>query len=144
MLILDSKGVEKVVFFLNLHKHKSNKNISLVTKIVLVILLFCVLADKSGAFNIPQNFSRLNTMNIDFFANEFIMLGKVSINYSFFMALGLIGIVVSTLFALCCFIVCADKGTTINGSTKEQSYSTEKAKSLRTNNIYLINNKFIC
>ena len=132
------------MFFLNLHKNKSNKNISLVTKIVLVILLVCVLSDKSGAFNVTQNFSRLNTVNLDFFANEIMMLGKMSFNYSFFMALGLVGMVVTTLFALCCYMVSANKNVEETGSVKEFSYKTENIDNLRTNNIYLLNNKFIC
>ena len=132
------------MFFLNLHKNKSNKNISLITKITLVILLACVLSDKSGAFSISQNFSKLNTMSVDFFTNELIMLSKISFNYSFFMALGLVGILVTTLFALCCYIVSANKNIERKGKVKEFSYTVEISENLHTNNLYLINNKFIC
>ena len=144
MLILKGKGVTTTVFFLHLHKNKSNKNISLITKIVLVILLLCVLSDKSGAFNVSQNFTRLNTMSFDTFVNEFFMLGKMSYNFSFFIALGFVGILMSTIFALCYFKACVSKTTEIKGSASEQSYTVETAKTLKTNNIYLINNKFIC
>ena len=136
--------MRKFVFFFNLQKNRSNKHISLITKIVLVILLVCVISDKSGAFNISQNFSKLNTMSVDYFANEILMLSKMSFNYSFTIALSLVGILVGTLFALCCYMVSANKNVETTGSVNECSYTIETAKNLRTNNIYLINNKFIC
>lgn len=132
------------MFFLNVHKNKSNKNISLITKIVLVILLVCVLSDKTGAFNVSHNFSRMNIVNIDFFANELMLFGRISFDYSLFIALGFVGIVITTLFALCCYMVSANKNVEETGSVKEFSYEIENIDNLRTNNIYLLNNKFIC
>lgn len=144
MIILKGKGVGKVVFFLNLHKNKSNKNISLVTKIVLVILLICVLSDKSGAFNIPQNISRMQSFNLDFIANELMMFSKFSLNYSFLMTLGLICITAGVLLAITYGVMSFKEEIKNNECVESYSYKVESAKSLYTSNIYLINNQFLC
>lgn len=132
------------MFFLNLHREKQNKQFSLIAKIALVILLFCVISDKSGAFNVSQNVTKFQTMNMDFIANELMMLGKLSFNYSFFIALGLVGILVATLFTITCCALSVSKESKNNDSVKEYSYTVESAKNLHTNNIYLLNNQFIC
>lgn len=131
-------------FLINFQRNKSNKKISLITKIVLVILLVCVISDKTGAFNISQNISRMQSFNLDFIANELMMFSKFSINYSFIMTLGLICITAGVLFAITCGVMSFKEETKNNECVESYSYKVESAKSLYTSNIYLINNQFLC
>ena len=131
-------------FFVHYNKNKSNKRLSLITKIVLVILLLCVISDKTGAFNISQNVTRMQSFNFDFVANELMMFSKFSANYTFFMALGLICITAGVLLVITCGVMSFKEETENNECVESYSYKVESAKSLYTNNIYLINNQFLC
>lgn len=131
-------------FLINFQRNKSNKKISLITKIVLVILLVCVISDKTGAFNISQNISRMQSFNLDFIANELMMFSKFSINYSFLMTLGLICITAGVLLVITCGVMSFKEETKNNECVESYSYKVESAKSLYTSNIYLINNQFLC
>ena len=131
-------------FLINLQRNKSNKKISLITKIVLVILLLCVISDKTGVFNISQNISRMQSFNLDFIANELMLFSKFSINYSFLMTLGLICITAGVLLAITCGVMSFKEETKNNECVESYSYKVESAKSLYTSNIYLINNQFLC
>ena len=132
------------MLLINFQRNKSNKKISLITKIVLVILLLCVISDKTGAFNISQNISRIQSFNLDFIANELMMFSKFSVNYSFLMTLGLICITAGVLFAITCGVMSFKEETKNNECVESYSYKVESAKSLYTSNIYLINNQFLC
>lgn len=131
-------------FLINFQRNKSNKKISLITKIALVILLLCVISDKTGAFNISQNISRMQSFNLDFIANELMIFSKLSVNYSFLMTLGLICITAGVLFAITCGVMSFKEETKNNECVESYSYKVESAKSLYTGNIYLINNQFLC
>ena len=131
-------------FLINFQKNKSNKKISLITKIALVILLLCVISDKTGAFNISQNISRMQSFNIDFIANELMIFSKFSVNYSFLMTLGLICITAGVLLVITYGVMSFKEETKNNECVESYSYKVESAKSLYTSNIYLINNQFLC
>ena len=132
------------MFFLNLHKEKSNKRVSLIAKIILVILLFCVITNKWSTFNVSQDITRIQTINMDFIINEILMFSRFSFNYSFFMALGLVGVLVGVIFAITCWTLSTSQDKQSNESVKEHSYTIDDTKSLYAYNIYLINNQFIC
>ena len=131
-------------FLINFQRNKSNKKISLITKIALVIFLLCVISDKTGAFNISQNISRMQSFNLDFIANELMIFSKFSVNYSFLMTLGLICITAGILLAITYGVMSFKEETQNNECVESYSYKVESAKSLYTSNIYLINNQFLC
>ena len=144
MLILKGKGVAEVSFFVQYNKHKSNKKLSLITKIALVILLFCVISDKTGAFNFSQNITRMQSFNFDFVANELMLFSRFSVNYTFLMTLGLICITAGVLLVITCGVMSFKQETENNVCAQEYSYKVESAKSSYAKNIYLLNEQFIC
>lgn len=132
------------MFFLNLHRNNSNKHISLIAKIILGILLFCVLSDKSGIFS-AGNFTRIQTFNFDVFVNELFVFTRFSpINPSFFMALGIVSIAVAVLLTITCSSMSINKETSSQESVEVYSYKVENVGVLNSNNIYLLTNKLIC
>ncbi len=144
MLILRGKGEVKALFFANFQKNKSNRKISLITKIILVILLLCVISNKTGVFNISSNITKMQSFNMDFIANELLMFSRLSLNYSIIMALGIICITAGVLLAITYITMSFSKETEYKENVKVYSSYVESVKYLHTNNIYLLNNKFIC
>ena len=132
------------MFFAGLNKNKLNKEMSFIANIVLVILLFCIVSSTTYTFNVSRSVTEIQSLNIDFISNEFMLISKFSFGYSFVMALGFIYITAGVLFAITFAVVSLKQTTRNNDYAKEFCCKAESSRKLHLNNIYLINNQFIC
>ena len=133
------------MLFINFVKNKTKQNITIIAKIALVILLLALISDKQHIFNFSQEINRVQSLNLELLINDLLSITRLAmINFSLFEAIGL-GCVVFVFVSTMSYAIVAIIEEKVKEEKKNYySFKVESSTHFRTNNIYLLTNKFIC